>query len=253
MSREEEGDDYGRFYEPPTLGDLPRGVAHERGETWPQETRGRLPPNQAPGRGGGLPGQVADQARGADIKYTLQNEKISPIAPALAYQVQSTYDARPVQGRDFQASGCDTLVFEDAGGGASATFATVAFTYLVPDNTVAVLRQFRYEVQNAPINMVQEGECWLQSDLFVNDLPVRDYSQMFHAVFMQNPFDCFIIADQRTRIKIALSHPKPTADTVLASAVIGVTSPVLFEFYGNIILKSGIPIEFEIANKIAGF
>ncbi len=242
MSREEEGDDYGGpYYQPPSLGDLPRGIAHERDETWNQNARGRLPP--APGG----PGQVADTARGTSIIHDIQSAPISQVAPALAYQVQATYDSRPIQGYDFQASGCNTIEFA----GAPVTFAPVEFTYTVPENVIAVLRKFRYQVQNGPVNAITEGNCWLGSTIFVDDLPVREYNRMTHPQYMQLPFDAFVIADERNRIKIQLFHIDP-ADNVLSADIADLSSRVLFEFYGNIILKTGIPKEFEIANRIAG-
>jgi len=251
MSREEEESEEngGPYYDQPNLGDLTRGISWERGEAWDQNAR-RLPPAQPPGQGGGLPGQTADLARGQDIKDVLQRERISKVAPALAYQVISTYDARPVQGYDFHASECNVLDWRTILG--VTEFADVSITFLVPDNTIAVLRTFQYQVTNAPLNHVTEGECWLASTLLVNDLPVRQYNAMFHPVRMARPFPAFVIADERTRIKLTLSVGKmDNGDPVeFFGDLDGILTPVLLRLYGNIILKTGVPIEFEIANKI---
>lgn len=244
MSREEEGDDYGGpYYNQPDLGDLSRGLAHERGETWSQEARGRVPPAQPGG-----PSQVADQARGTSIIADLQRDPVAQVAPALAFQVQATYDSRPIQGYDFQASGCNLVSFIDGGGG-ETTFDPVEFTYLVPDNTIAVLKAFQYRIINGPVNAITEGGCYLGSTLFVDDLPVREYTRMRHPQYMLERFPAFVIADERTTIKLTLFHLDP-ADNVLNTEIEDLNAPVLFNFYGNIILKTGIPKEFEIANKI---
>lgn len=242
---EEEGDDYGGgYYRPPTLGELSRGLADERGELQNFDLKG--PPGVPPQSPGG-PSAVADLSRATGLIETTETRPISPRPPALLYQVVSTYDSRPIQAYDFQASGCNTLVFfDDAGAG---EFDPISFEYVVPSNVVAVLRGFRYRVSLAPVNIVTEGECWLQSDLFVNDLPVREYNKMFKPVFMETWQDTFLIVDELRRIRIQLSH---TAENELFNDVDGVQSPVLFEFYGNLLLKSGVPIDFEIANAIGG-
>lgn len=242
---EEEGDDYGRgYYRPPTLGELSRSLAQERGELQNFDLKGKpgVPP-QSPGG----PAAVADLNRATGLIETTETRPISPRPPALLYQVVSTYDSRPIQAYDFQASGCDVLEFFDDGG--AGEFDPIFFDYIVPSNVVAVLRGFRYQVSLAPTNMVTEGGCWLQSDLFVNDLPVREYNKMFHPVFMRKFFDTFVIVDELNTIRLQLSH---TADNELFSATAGVVSPVLFEFYGNLLLKTGVPIDFEIANAIGG-
>lgn len=237
---EEERQDY---YIPPTLGELNRALLSERGELPAFDLEGRRVP---PGTPGG-PTQVADMARSADIIDTIESRQISPRPPALLYQVVSTYDSRPIQAYDFQASACALITFITEGAGAG--FDAVSITYTVPDNTVAILRSFRYQVTFAPVNHVQEGDCWLQSDLFVNDLPAREYNQMLHPVVMQDFFPTFLIVDERKRIRLTLSK---VPQTIMSATIVDITSPVLFEFYGNLLLKTGVPVEFEIANPIAG-
>lgn len=248
MSREEEGEE--RYYQPPTLGDLSRGIAHERGETFQDQARGGGPMQ---GRGPGQPWQIADQARPASVIETLSRDPVSKIAPALAYQVQSTYDARPVQGYDFQHSSCGGLEWGTAGV-AGAGFAPVDFTFRVPENTIAVLRSFRYQATMTPINGVVEGGCWLMSDIIVNGLPVREYERMIHPVFMKQFFPTFVIADSNVdvtlRVRMATEPDGSLVEFFTDMDLNDLVSPVLGELYGNIILKTGIPKEFEIANKI---
>lgn len=222
------------------LGDLPLPHATARGERELQERIGYVPPGGPPGS----EAQVADLARGEGISDYVESRPVSKRPPGLLYQVQSTYDSRPVQGTDFQATACDSLVFA----GAPPTFPAVSATYTVPENKIAVLRAFQYQVTPQPINVVSEGSCWLQSDLFDNDVIVPDYNGMVHPVYMRERFPVFAIFDERRIIKLRLSL---VAGTVLAGLA-GETLGVHFALYGNLILKTGIPKEFEIANKIAG-
>lgn len=243
---EEEGDDYGGgYYRPPTLGELSRGIAFERGELNEYDLRGptNVPPQSPGGRAA-----VADLNRATDLIETTETQRISPRPPALLYQVISTYDSRPIQAYDFQSSGCGNLSWN----GAPPTMNTAELEYTVPSNVVAVLRNFRYQVMNAPAaNSVVEGDCWLQSDLFVNDLPVREYNQMLLPVNMQLPFPTFVIVDELNRIRLRLSTFDP-ANTEFAGALDGFDTTVLFSMYGQLLLKTGVPVDFEIANAIGG-
>jgi hypothetical protein len=241
MAEEERGDYGGPYYRPPGLGDLPRSIATERREAGPLGTVG-VPP-QSPGG----PSAVADLARPTDIVEYTERNYVSPRPPALLYQVVSTYDSRPIQAYDFSATTCGFLSWN----GTPPVMDTAELIYTVPQNVIAVVRSFAYQVQNAPVNAVVEGDCWLQSDIFVNDLPVREYNHMRLPVYMEDQFPAFIIADENLRIRLRLSTFDPN-DTEFGQALDGLQVPVLFQMYGNLILKTGIPEAFEIANAIGG-
>lgn len=224
------------------LGDLPRPIAEERGERYVRDAQGVTQPGSVPGS----PSQVADVVgRQQEIKRYVETHDVSKRAPPLLFEVQSTYDSRPVQGSDFHASACAEIEFEDT----PTTFDPVRVDFLVPDNKIAVLRKFRYTVSPTPIGLVTEGICWLQSDLFIEDSIVRDYNGMVLPVAMDRPFDTFVIVDERDTISLVLSK---VSATVLSTDFIGEILGVQFELYGNLILKTGIPKEFQIANAIAG-
>jgi hypothetical protein len=245
MAEEERGE----YYVPPTLGELSRSLGVERRELEAFDLEGKIVPPAHPGG----PSQVADLARGTGIIDTIETQKISPRPPALLYQVVSTYDSRPIQAYDFQHSECGNITW--IAGGSGSEFNPVTFTYIVPDNTIAILRAFRYQVTTAPINAVTEGDCWLFSDLIVNDLPVREYNRMLHPVFMQRFFDTFLIVDERKRLTLQLRMADDGTDVVEFYGDLeanDLQSPVLAELYGNLLLKTGVPVEFEIANAIGG-
>ena len=240
MAEEERGE----YYVPPTLGELSRSLGVERGELEAFDLEGKQAP---PGGSPGSAAQVADLARGTGLIETIETQRISPRPPALLYQVVSTFDSRPIQAYDFQDSECEFINWA----GTPPVFPSVSLNFTIPDNTIAVLRSFRYQVIDAPVNAVVEGDCWLQSDLFVNDLPVREYDRMLHPVFMQLFFPSFVIVDERKRLRLTLSIFDPT-NTEFAQALNGLQAPVIFEIYGNLLLKTGVPIEFEISNPIGG-
>ena len=245
MAEEERGE----YYVPPTLGELSRSLGVERRELQAFDLEGKIVPPSSPGG----PSQVADLARGTGIIDTIESRKISPRPPALLYQVVSTYDSRPIQAYDFQHSECGNLNW--IAGGSGSEFNAIQFTYIVPDNTIAVLRAFRYQVTTAPINAVTEGDCWLFSDLIVNDLPVREYNRMLHPVFMNRFFDTFLIVDERKRLTLQLRMADDGTDVVEFYSDLQLNdlqSPVLAEMYGQLLLKTGVPVEFEIANAIGG-
>ncbi len=223
------------------LGDLPKPLGVERGERDVRDPQGRTPPGSPPGH----PSQVADLARGTGIDRYLKTHDVPRVAPPLAFEVVSTYDTRPVQGTDFQATGCNALDFS----GSPATFPAVSLTFIVPENKIAVLRGFRYQVAPQPVNIVTEGFCWLQSDLFDNDSVIKQYAGMVHPLFMRELFPIHAIVDERHTLKLTLSQ---VGDSVITGDMAGEILGVQLAMYGNLILKSGIPKEFQIANPIPG-
>jgi hypothetical protein len=253
MAEEERGDYGGPFYVPPTLdealrnrglGEVPRSLGVERKELEAYDLEGRRVPPAGPGSAEA----VADLQRATGIVHTVETQKISPRPPALLYQVVSMYDSRPIQGYDFQKSECSFINWA----GVPPVFAPFdAVNFIVPNNVVAVVRHFQYQVIDAPVNAVVEGDCWLQSDMFVNDLPVRNYNKMIHPVFMEDAFPTFIIVDERLEIRLQLSIFDPN-NTEFSQTLNGLQAPVIANIYGNLILKTGVPIEFEIANAIGG-
>jgi hypothetical protein len=246
----EESDDY---YIPPTLGELTRQIAAERGELQDWDLKGNYVP---PSREGGLPqvNKAADLQRETNLIERTENYSISPRPPALLYEVIATYDSRPIQGFDFQFSECNSIVWIP--GGSGSEFNEVRFTFKVPDNNVAVLRSFRYQVTLAPINIVTEGGCWLMSDLLVDESPVRQYSRMLHPIFMRDEVPCFIIVDEMRDITLRLRMAVDTNGDVVEffgdAEAADLVSPVIARLYGQLLVKTGIPKEFEISNAIGG-
>jgi hypothetical protein len=246
----EESDDY---YVPPTLGELSRALARERGELRDYDLRGKG--YRPPAVPGGMPGvnQAADLNRETNLIERTENYNVSPRPPALLYEVIATYDSRPIQGFDFQHSECSQIEWIPLGGG--STFDPIEFTFTVPENNIAVLRKFRYQVTAAPVNHVTEGDCWLMSSLLVDDSPVREYNRMLLPVYMQLFQDVFLIVDERRRLTLKLFVANDGVDDVEFFGDLeanGIQNPVLGQLYGQLLVKTGVPQEFEIANAIGG-
>jgi hypothetical protein len=255
---EEEGEGYKPPQMPRTrrrggLGDLPRPILSERGELENLDVSGNVPPGGA--------NKSADLMRQTGVVDTLVSTPVSKRPPPMLYGVESVYDSRPIQGTDFQHTECidvvwipsvlhDATFVEAFGGG------IVTAEFLVPENTVAVLREFRYTFSPAFVDIVVEGAtCWLQSDFFLDNVVVKQYNQMLFPTFMKERFPTFVIADERQLIKLRFTlvpADQGGVITLIDTALIGREMLCMVEFYGNIILKSGIPKEFEIANALGG-
>ena len=247
----------GEGYKPPQrrrgIGELPRSIATERGELENMNVSGQVPPTGA--------NKSADLVRQSGIVDTTENTPVSPRPPQLLYGVESVYDSRPIQGTDFQHTQCIDSVWI-ADGTHDATFVEVfgggivTAEFQVPQNTVGVLREFRYTLSPSFLNIVVEGAtCWLQTDIFLDNVVVKQYNEMFFPTFMADRFPTFVIADERQLIKLRFTlNPADEGGTItlIDTALIGREFLTMVEFYGNIILKSGIPKEFEIANALRG-
>jgi hypothetical protein len=220
----------------PGLGELPRAIATERKELEAYKLQGEYAP---PGTGLNQPS--ADLNRQTSIIDDITKMPPSRRAPPLNFYVQSTYDSRPIQGYDFQASKITSISFETSG-----NFSAVSMTYTVPENTIAIVRGYRYQVSPIPVGIVTEGSTWLQSDFFDNGTPIREHVGMYHAVFMREFIPTFFIVDERHVITFQLSQDP---DSEISDSMDGEIAGVLFEIFGNLIPKTGIPKEYEIASK----
>jgi len=146
--------------------------------------------------------------------------------PPADYSVRSVYDSRPVFGTDFN------VVVATAAGGGCASSATAFFT--VPSGYVAVLRHIETWCEPIPVlarrNQVTLNIQLNQVDVTLNtDIPIGTATDL--------PIDCFVIADEGTDLGVQFD-----ADPVL----IGFSVYALL--YGNLLLKTGRPFQFEIAN-----
>jgi hypothetical protein len=176
----------------------------------------------------------------ADLRYQ-QQIKTTPKAPGtIPYsgEVISTYDSRPINGFDFSATGWVQWNITAPPPAALQ----LQFQYNVPGGYIAVLRGYRYEMD--PAVPITYGQLLL--DIFVNDIAQLGYQGLMHGQSVTSFVPCFILADDSATIRFNWRAP-----TGIASLV-GQIRYMSIEFYGNLILATGAPLNLEVANKEIG-
>lgn len=237
----------------PGIGELTRDLLTERRELESFDLDGsRVGPPGA----GFQNSKVADLQRQTAIIDHTENNYVSPRPPPLLYEVVSTYDARPIQGKDFVSTGCAVIEFNSDGAN-PLEFDAVKLDYFVPENNIAVLRSFRYFItpgmyQLSDVTDSDNVGCWIQSDLFIDDVPVDQYTEMLLGNTVREPVNAFVIVDELRKLTLRLSqNPSETMVVADSDTPIFTTGAKLF-MYGNLLVKTGVPKEFEIANPIGG-
>ncbi len=217
------------------LGDLPIELQRERGESGLLNDRERS-----------LPGDMLNtqQARESAARAGIGG-------PVLDYTVRGVYDSRPVNGFDFNQ--VVELTLTDNSGN--------PFRYAclqVPQGRVVVLRAIQFYDLMDVDEFIQpdSGKAW---DIMVQltrnggaimpiDMDVKNYSPGGVTYMDQLPIkggdtlECFSLFDEGEVIGI----------NALLGGGVPTTSYMYVKFYGNILLKTGIPANFEVANKAAG-
>ncbi|MES9858991.1 MAG: hypothetical protein ABW166_20675 [Sedimenticola sp.] len=146
------------------------------------------------------------------------------------FDVTSTFDARPVNARDFLETFLITIV-----PGEGPTTESNSFT--VPDGYIGVVRGFRYFVSNV-VDVF--GEPFLVS-LIANSTIVSNYDNMALPQILNAPIPCYAISNYLKNIGLKINHP-PVRGGLDRDVEIRV------EMYGNLLLSRGIPSQYEPAN-----
>ncbi len=201
------------------LGDLDEEHKRERGEA-----------AQAPGSiVSGEQYVKAEMSRAADVAPVL------PGPPPLL-QVQSVYDTRPINGRDFFI----TLEREVAAPG------TNIVSWTVPNNYVAVLRGFEFFIDPLP---GAGGKLDYITQLTLNGAGVglftdpssgtlRDYAQIATGPVLDTLLPCHLIAGSGESIGLTL---------VIGVALVGAFAWNV-QFYGQFLPITGVPKNFQVGS-----
>lgn len=167
-------------------------------------------------------GRAAQKAR--------QDQENTPLgSPPKPVDVRSVYDTRPINGFDFNISA-------SAATDSNTTKAVLFFN--VPEGFVAVLRNFDVWFEPNPASALKSGFNW-SLQLNGGDYPYNLNVPFGVAVDRET---CFMIANEfntvglRLTLGTAFSFPDP--GTAFA------------RFYGNFLLKSGLPAALEIGNLV---
>lgn len=154
--------------------------------------------------------------------------RITPAGePPKAFDVRAVYDSRPVQGFDFNI----TVAHEGSG-------TAVITEFVVPKGYVAVLREVHHSF-DPPFAFNSRNDVKMtltknHADVSYNvDIPV--------GIESDDIVKCFVIADE--------SEILGARYTITNAPLAGVATYT--QFYGNFLIKTNAPKEFEIANHAA--
>lgn len=210
------------------LGELPPDIANERGDLDTYNTKAL---------GTRFPDMLSAAISRAESKETGLG------SPLLDYTVRSIFDSRPTSGFDFN------LWFQGEDTETPYTISIFNRCFQVPAGYVAVLRQVKMLVAE-PVTQTLNYDGTAK---VLIDGTVRDSIDVNTPVFVEQqpilfnsdePIDTFLIADEGQFIGVDLTLSDWSYDnTTFAILQVG--------FHGNLLLKTGRPAMFEIAN-IAG-
>ena len=189
---------------------------------------------------GGFPGQApgvsyaAGQTAPPDIAY--QN-RIKALQGVIGTQPQATYvtttfDARPINARDFVVS---ELVEFDSG-----EFGNPAdLTFTVPNGYVGILRGFKWSFRAQAIrDMIALGaNVNFENFILVDGTIQPNYDDIGDiGEWMNDLFPCYILADSNQSITLRL---KPAGD------IPAFTGKIKMTMHGNLLLAKSLPLQYE--------
>lgn len=169
-------------------------------------------------------------------------------SPQLDFDVRSVYDSRPVQGRDFN----QWFFFSTEGGGTvPGTFFLQSF--VVPTGYVAVVRRIMFRTSNAnytgpyqnEMTVLRNGAQVMPEVLpFVPFNPVDGEAAPLETIPISDgeSFDLFLIADEGDTVGVRLFSSDGDPD-------VSDEFQYFLGFYGQFLLKTGVPAAFQIANQ----
>lgn len=184
-------------------------------------------------------------------------------SPTQDYGVRSIYDSKPVNRRELaQGFTGGFITQQDSGEGGTIpainTDLGLQAIYSVPEGYVAVIRRVRFMFDRSvpPIN--DDGEYNLGVKILVAgsvQLPASGIgpAALDEYFLLQTPgyVDCFLIADELQAIGV-LTQNYFSAAYLAALPSLGDTYTVNLkvQFEGDLLQKTGIPAQFEIANLV---
>lgn len=179
--------------------------------------------------------QLPADARSAAGVNSAGNAQLESLAttprgePPKAFDVRATYDSRPVQGFDYNIPDDIAIALSSEGA------VSVDLTFIVPTGYIAVQRRFRHWFNPAPA-ITSRQQCTVT---FLVSGATVPYNELIPIGLTNDELaDGFFIADEKQTL---------TARVTVAAGVALVTQ-LYCVFYGNLILKTGVPSPFEIAN-----
>lgn len=175
----------------------------------------------------------ARRAKGKAWSKARADQEKTPLgAPPKPVDVRSVYDTRPINAFDFNIS--DSATTE-----ASVT-TQVILSFQVPEGFVCVLRNFDVWFEPNPV-ILNKSEILWSLQLNGGDFPYNLSIPMGIAVDRET---CFMIANEFNTVGVRITGAVPGASQPFA------TGFAFARFYGNFLLKSGLPASLEIGNLV---
>jgi len=214
------------------LGELPESVSGERRELegYTQKVYSPPPPSAiGTPRPAGIPADIEQQgdlAQRESLEGTL----------TIGASVTSTFDTRPINGRDF-------LITEEATI-AEGEFADtdIEFAFIIPAGHAGLLRGFK-AIALDPTSSLLTVPSRVLATLFINGMPVPQYEDLIliSSATAFNP--CHVLADENMELKLRLRINGTIGGT-------GTEIDYLLQFYGNLLIRTGVPVQYEQGNPI---
>jgi len=236
------------------LGELPRQVREERRELYGKEPKSGGPEGiieLMPGAPRAMPPEPPLMPRPRDIRganAALVSAQNAPIGlPSVDYLVQSTFDARPINGNDWQFFNVLAL---DINGDVGAPVLTQTLRFTVPDGRVAIVRNIKWETTQL-LAIPGNPE---PSEIGMVELFVPVFIALSVSGFVQRTYER-VFQQEGEREVYAIGFEKETIDfTVTSNADFGGSTvgyqPAFFvEMYGNLLDTRGREKQYEPANQ----
>ena len=240
------------------LGELPYDVRRERRETYEQEVKPVGPPGIITEIPGQPPGEIIEPPviipRPTDVEgqnVALIDTESAPFGlPAVNFLVQTTYDARPINGNDFRF---ENVVALEPGGDPPLTSASVTFT--VPPGRIAVLRRIAWTTnilaETSPISSTENGPNAIETTqiVFVRLTVAGSIQRTYEKIFrQQSDEDVYVIAAENEEIILTVEINPDFNGTTPNQYSPNFT----FYMYGNLLDTRGREKQYEPANEYQG-
>ena len=216
------------------LGELPESLRIERNENRGYVKEGTRYDGYSSGglfdnRDLGLPTDIA-------LESAVRNKRGAMGSIPRRFDVTSTFDARPVNGRDFLETFYITFLV-DGDAGISDT-ETVLFN--IPDGYVGIIRGFRYYLSRY-LNI--EGRSMTVS-VISDSVVLANYDKMLLEQIVNDFIPVYGISTALKNVGLTITHPEPmeiVEDEFVECRI---------ELYGNLLLSRGIPSQYEPTNSV---
>lgn len=228
------------------LGELPEDLMRERNETQIAD-----PPIYDPRR---VPSDI-DYQTGVDQ----DSAKTPPGTLTQGAKVVSTFDTRPVNTVDFLFTATDLITVlsafaDDPPQPGTSPGPIASFSFRVPEGRVALLRNIEVETNEQDLNksafftLANNQFPWIYR-IRVNGAGQTGYANI-GSLTLNKSFDTHVLADSENTVSLELAINEPPGDISQTLFEMGILGQYDFQiavsFYGQLILSTGRPTQFEI-------